>query len=110
MAPIDVSVFPLMKKPELKAFAFDVKLELERDFIVDYDESGSIGKRYLRSATAGTPYAVTVDYESLENKDVTLRDRDSEKQIRVKISEVGKVLHDLIDGEVDFEKASEKVG
>ena len=109
MAPIDVSVFPLMKKPELKAFASDVKLELERDFIVDYDESGSIGKRYLRSATAGTPYAVTVDYESLENKDVTLRDRDSEKQIRVKISEVRKVLHDLIDGEVEFEKAGEKV-
>ena len=110
MAPIDVSVFPLMKKPELKAFASDVKLELERDFIVDYDESGSIGKRYLRSATAGTPYAVTVDYESLENKDVTLRDRDSEKQIRIKISEVRKVLHDLIDGEVEFEKAGEKVG
>ena len=57
----------------------------------------------MRSATAGTPYAVTVDYESLENKDVTLRDRDSEKQIRIKISEVRKVLHDLIDGEVEFD-------
>jgi len=105
MSPIDVSVFPLMKKPELLSLAKDVKLELERDFIVDFDISGSIGKRYLRSATAGTPFAITIDYDSLENKDVTIRDRDTEKQIRVKIKDLRAIIHNLLNGELDFEKA-----
>ncbi|MAG27178.1 glycine--tRNA ligase [Candidatus Pacearchaeota archaeon] len=100
MAPIDVSVFPLMKKPELVKLAKDVQLELERDFIVVYDGSGSIGRRYLRSATAGTPFAVTVDYDSLEGNDVTIRDRDSEKQVRVKVRDLRDVLDKLIKGEV----------
>jgi glycyl-tRNA synthetase len=102
ISPVDVSVFPLMKKPELIALAKDVRIELERDFIVDYDQSGSIGKRYLRSATAGTPFAITIDFDSLENKDVTIRDRDTEKQIRVPIKELRSVLHDLINGEIAF--------
>ena len=105
MAPIDVSIFPLMKKLELVKVAKDIKIELERDFIVDYDESGSIGKRYLRSAMQGTPYAVTIDFDSLEKNDVTVRDRDNEKQIRVKIEELRFVLHNLLNGEVEFEKA-----
>jgi len=109
MAPNDVSVFPLMKKPELLALAKDVKLELERDFIVDYDQAGSIGKRYLRSATAGTPFAITVDYDSLENKDVTIRDRDSEKQIRIKIKDLRTVLHNLLNSELLLEKAGKPI-
>jgi len=92
MAPIDVSIFPLMKKPELLKVAEKVKEDLENDFVVDYDIAGSIGRRDLRSATAGTPFAVTIDYDSLKNKDVTIRDRDSEKQIRVKIDELKDVL------------------
>jgi glycyl-tRNA synthetase len=105
MAPIDVSVFPLMKKPELTKLAKEVAAVLDRDFVVDYDDSGSIGRRYLRSAIAGTPFAVTIDYDSLKNKDVTVRDRDSEKQIRVKVEELRDVLKDIIDGEMAFEKA-----
>ncbi|MBT4376538.1 glycine--tRNA ligase [archaeon] len=96
MAPIDVSVFPLMKKPELKRLAEKVKDELEKDFVVDYDIAGSIGKRYLRSATSGIPFAITVDYDSLEDNTVTLRDRDTEEQKRVKIDELRDMLKELL--------------
>ena len=109
MAPIEVSIFPLMKKPELTKFAREVKEDLERYFVVDYDETGSIGKRYLRSSTVGTPYAVTIDYDSLQNKEVTLRDRDSEIQVVVPISQLRDIISKLIIGELQFSKAGKKV-
>ncbi len=109
MAPIDVSVFPLMKKPELTKLAKDVKEELERDFIVEYDESGSIGRRYLRSSTAGTPFALTIDFDSLTNQDVTIRDRNSASQIRVPIADLRKIIHHLINQEIEFDKAGKAV-
>ena len=68
IAPIELSVFPLMKKPELLKLSKQIKENFEEDFIVNYDISGSIGKRYLRSATAGTPYAITIDYDSLKTR------------------------------------------
>ena len=105
MSPIDVSVFPLIKRPELIEMAEDIKEELERDFIVEYDESGSIGRRYLRSSTAGTPFAVTIDFDSINNKDATLRDRDTEKQIRVPIQDLRKTIHDLLNDKIEFDKA-----
>lgn len=92
MAPIDVSVFPLMKKPELVDVAQSIVSQLNPYFVVDYDAAGSIGKRYLRSMTSGIPFAITIDYESLEKKDVTVRDRDTGKQERVKISELSAYL------------------
>lgn len=103
MAPIEVSVFPLMKKPELMQIAKDIKEDLEKDFIVNYDYSGSIGKRYLRSASYGVPYAITVDYDSVEKKDVTVRDRDTAEQIRVNIKDLKNVLRDLINEDKKFE-------
>ncbi|MBS3086362.1 glycine--tRNA ligase [Candidatus Pacearchaeota archaeon] len=103
IAPIDVSIFPLMRKPELIKISRNVKEMLEKNFVVDYDESGSIGRRYLRSASAGTPFAVTIDYESLEKKDVTIRNRDTEKQVRVKISDLKDILRKLIEKETAFE-------
>jgi len=109
MAPIDVSVFPLMKKLELIKFAKDIKTELEGDFVVDYDESGSIGRRYLRSSTSGTPFALTIDYDSLKNNDVTLRDRDTTKQVRVKISELREMLKKLTNYEVSLDKVGTPV-
>ena len=109
MAPVEVSIFPLMKKPELVKLARQIKDDLEKEFVVDYDKSGSIGRRYLRSSTIGTPYAVTVDFDSLEKKDVTIRDRDTEKQIRVKIDELKEVLRKLFSQEIKFEDAGKLV-
>lgn len=102
MAPIEVSVFPLLKKSELIKLAEDVKEELDRDFVVEYDESGSIGKRYLRAAMQGTPFALTIDFDSLKNNDVTIRDRDTEKQARVKISDLRRTIHDLLNDKIEF--------
>src|SRR3989338_4654978 len=88
MAPISVSVFHLMKKPELVEIAEKIFIDLSKHLIVDYDVSGSIGKRYLRSMTSGVPFAVTIDYDSIKDKSVTVRDRDSGKQERIKIVEL----------------------
>ena len=109
MAPIDISILPLMKKPELLEVSRKIKEELEDHFIIDYDVSGSIGKRYLRSATIGTPYAITVDYDTLEKETVTIRDRDSESQIRVKIKDLKDTLRKLINQEMKFEEAGKIV-
>jgi len=109
MAPIDVSIFPLMKKPELIRVAEQIKNILEKEFIIDYDKSGSIGRRYLRSSAVGTPYAITIDYDSLKNKDMTLRDRDTEKQIRIKITDLKETLKKLFNSEIEFEKAGKLI-
>ncbi|MDP2628990.1 MAG: glycine--tRNA ligase [Nanoarchaeota archaeon] len=109
VAPVDVSVFPLMNKPELTEISKEIKKILEKEFVIDYDVSGSIGRRYLRSASAGIPYALTIDFDSLKNKDVTIRDRDTTKQIRVKISDLKETLKRLINQEIDFEKAGKVV-
>ena len=105
MAPLDVAVFPLMKKDDLPEYAGKIKALLEKEYLVDYDESGSIGKRYLRAAEAGIPYAITIDYDSLKNKDVTIRDRDTEKQVRVSEKELKETLRRLSIGEISFEMA-----
>ena len=102
MSPIDVSIFPLMKKEELINLAEEIKKKLEKNFVVDFDIAGSIGKRYLRSASAGTPYAITIDYDSLEKKDVTIRDRDSEEQVRIKIGSLYETISKLLKGEINF--------
>lgn len=102
MAPMDISIFPLMKKPELIKVAKEIKKELEEDFIVDYDESGSIGRRYLRSSTVGTPFAITIDYDSVKNKDVTIRDRNTAKQIRIKVTDLKDILKKLISENLEF--------
>jgi len=104
MAPIEVSIFPLMKKEELMKLAKKIKCDLEEDYIINYDESGTIGKRYLRSATQGTPYAITIDYDSLENNDVTIRDRDTEKQVRVPIKKLKEILPKILSDKENFKK------
>lgn len=88
LVPIKVAVLPLSKKEELAAVARPLALELAKRFRVDYDETQSIGKRYRRQDEIGTPFCVTVDFDSLNDKAVTIRDRDSMKQERVAITEV----------------------
>lgn len=104
ISPIDVAIFPLMKRDAMPEYALRLKSMLEKDFIVDYDESGSIGKRYLRAAESGTPYAITVDYDSIKNKDVTIRNRNDEKQIRVKEKDLKETLNKLFNKELNFDK------
>jgi glycyl-tRNA synthetase len=92
LAPIKAAIFPLQKKPELKKIAEEIYDKLSDKMYVEYDESGSIGKRYRRQDEVGTPYCITVDFESLEDGMVTIRDRDTLEQERVKIEELeGKV-------------------
>jgi glycyl-tRNA synthetase len=83
IAPVTVAVLPLMKKDGLSELARDIQGELKEDFSTDYDQSGAIGRRYRRQDEAGTPFCVTVDYESKEDGTVTLRFRDSMEQVRL---------------------------
>jgi len=108
LAPIEVAVFPLMNKDGLPEKAREIYLSLLREgFTVEYDESGSIGRRYARMDEIGTPYAVTVDYQTLKDETVTLRDRDTWKQVRVPAGRLPEVLRSLFRGEISFEKAGE---
>ena len=70
--------------------------ELSKDFMCDYDEAGSIGKRYRREDEIGTPYCITVDFETLEDNMVTIRDRDTMEQIRIEISQVKEWLNNKL--------------
>ena len=94
LAPVQVAVLPLSKKEELAKIAKPLADELRKMFSVEYDETQSIGKRYRRQDEIGTPYCVTVDFDSLEDKKVTVRDRDSMKQNRVAINELAGYLRD----------------
>jgi len=88
IAPIKVAVLPLSKKEELTKPALEIFENLNEHFICQYDETQSIGKRYRRQDEVGTPYCVTFDFDSLEDKAVTVRDRDTMEQERIKISEL----------------------
>lgn len=86
LAPIKVAVLPLVKK--LSEEAFKVYDELKKWYMVDFDETGSIGKRYRRQDEIGTPFCVTIDFESLNDHCVTVRDRDSMQQVRIPIDQL----------------------
>ncbi len=93
LAPYDVAVFPLQKNTEINNLAKEIFQNLRiKGFIVNFDESGSIGKRYRRHDEIGTPFCVTVDYESLEDNQVTLRNRDTMDQLRIPISNLTEEL------------------
>ncbi len=96
LAPYKVSIFPLIKKIHAKK-AMEIYGELAKDFMCSYDESGSIGKRYRRSDAIGTPFAITIDDETLKNNTVTVRDRDTMQQTVMSIDEFKKFLKEKID-------------
>jgi glycyl-tRNA synthetase len=91
LAPIKAAILPLSKKLEEKAR--EVECILNKYMPVTYDDTGSIGKRYRRQDQIGTPYCVTIDFETLENNTVTIRDRDTMQQVRMPISELAKYLN-----------------
>jgi len=93
LAPIKVAVLPLVRnKPELVKKAKEVYKLLKPHFVCQYDELGSIGRRYRRQDEIGTPFALTIDFESLKQDDITVRDRDTMKQERVKIKDLTEIL------------------
>jgi glycyl-tRNA synthetase len=97
LAPIKIAVFPLLKnKPELVAKAREIFDDLKLDWRCEFDDSGNIGKRYRRQDEIGTPYCLTIDFDSLEKNDVTVRERDSMKQERVLINELKEYLKDRL--------------
>ncbi|CQH61586.1 glycine--tRNA ligase [Halobacterium hubeiense] len=103
VAPTTVGVFPLMDKDGLGERARDLAADLrEAGLSVTYDDSGNIGRRYRRQDEVGTPYCVTVDYDSLEDDTVTLRDRDTTDQVRVAIDDLADVVAGLADGNREF--------
>ncbi len=93
LAPIKAAIFPLLaNKPELVEKAKDIFNDLKKDFQVEFDDSGNIGKRYRRQDEVGTPFCLTIDFDTLQDDTVTLRDRDTMKQERIKINEIKNVL------------------
>lgn len=97
IAPVKVAILPLSKKDELSSVAKKIYDDLKLNYSCEYDETQSIGKRYRRQDEIGTLYCVTVDFESLEDKAVTVRDRDTMKQDRIKIEELKKYLEEKIN-------------
>lgn len=98
MAPYKVAVFPLLKnKPTLVKKAREIYELLKPQFMCEFDDHGNIGKRYRRQDEIGTPYCITVDFDSLDKKDVTVRDRDSMKQERIKIEELGEYFKEKLE-------------
>ncbi|MBA3288791.1 MAG: glycine--tRNA ligase, partial [Acidimicrobiia bacterium] len=88
LAPYPVAVLPLSRKDTLTPLAHEIRRTLSTRYLVDYDETQAIGRRYRRQDEVGTPLCVTVDFDSLDDKAVTIRDRDSTEQVRVPIDDV----------------------
>ena len=88
IAPVTVAVLPLVKKDGIAELSQEIEKELRQDFTTFYDQSGAIGRRYRRMDEIGTPFCLTIDYESLTERTVTLRYRDSMKQVRVPIENI----------------------
>jgi glycyl-tRNA synthetase len=98
VAPYKAAILPLMRKPELTEVARGLFEQVQSDapYLVDYDETGNIGKRYRRQDEAGTPFCFTIDYETLDDKAVTVRNRDTTAQERIAMAEVTGFLQDRV--------------
>ncbi|MBI4187812.1 MAG: glycine--tRNA ligase [Chloroflexi bacterium] len=99
LAPFKVAVLPLSRRENLVKVAKEVYTDLRQGWMVSYDDAQSIGRRYRRQDEIGTPFCVTVDFQSLEDKQVTVRDRDSMNQIRIPIAELQKTIAAKLAGE-----------
>jgi len=109
LAPYKAAILPIISKGEVEEVAYELYRELKEEFNVFYDKAGSIGRRYSRQDEIGTPYCIAVDKDTIDNKTITIRDRDTTKQIKVEIKDLIKTLKDLIDDKVVFENAGKLV-
>jgi len=103
ISPIKAAVFPLVKREDFEKIAEEIVKDLKEEFNISYDKSGSIGRRYARNDEIGTPFCITIDDDSLKNKDVTIRDRNSREQKRIPIKNLRELLRQLINSEKNFE-------
>jgi glycyl-tRNA synthetase len=104
IAPIQVNVYPLVNKDGLAEKAQEVhNLLVNEGFMVDMDDAGSIGRRYARADEAGVPLGVTVDYDTMKDGTITIRDRDSWKQVRSALKDLPKLLQGYFQRKIDFE-------
>ena len=94
IAPFKIAILPLSKKLSDKAIT--LYKELSKEFMCDYDEAGSIGKRYRREDEIGTPYCITVDFDTLEDNKVTIRDRDTMEQVRIEIDNIKEWINEKL--------------
>ena len=88
LAPIKVAILPLSRNEKLLPMSKQISATLRPHFMTQYDDAQSIGRRYRRQDEIGTPYCVTIDFQSLEDNQVTIRDRDSMQQVRIPIEEL----------------------
>ena len=102
LAPVKAAIFPIVKKDDLEKISREIFNDLKKEFNVVLDASGSIGRRYARNDESGTPYCITADDKSPEDDMVTIRDRDTREQKRVRIKELRDVLRKLINEEIEF--------
>jgi glycyl-tRNA synthetase len=98
LAPVKVAVLPLSRNEKLSPKARDLATLLRRRWVVEFDDAQAIGRRYRRQDEIGTPYCVTVDFETLDDNAVTVRDRDSMTQERVPLAEIERYLLDRLPG------------
>jgi glycyl-tRNA synthetase len=96
---VKAAVFPLVRKDGMPEVAQGIFRDLKRHFNVFYDEKGAVGRRYRRQDEAGTPYCITVDGQTLQDKTVTIRDRDTLRQWRVKSDNVGSEIESMLEGD-----------
>ena len=99
LAPVKVAVLPLSRNESLLPMARDIHSNLRKCFVTQYDDAQSIGRRYRRQDEIGTPFCVTIDFQSLDDNQVTIRERDSMKQIRVPVAELASTLERKLKGE-----------
>jgi glycyl-tRNA synthetase len=110
ITPIQVGIYPLMGKDGMDAKALELQRQLtQAGFMTDYDESGSIGRRYARADEAGVALGITVDYDTLTDDTVTIRDRDSWQQVRTAIKDLPELLHQYFTGKLNFESLGKSV-
>ncbi|MGV4415808.1 glycine--tRNA ligase [Trueperella pyogenes] len=98
LAPVKAAVLPLSRKEELTGPAKELAAELRKFWNVDYDDAGAVGRRYRRQDEIGTPYCITVDFDSLEDKAATVRDRDTMEQVRMPLTEIKSFLAEKLVG------------
>jgi glycyl-tRNA synthetase len=99
IAPVKAAVLPLSKKEPLASYARDIFNDLRKEWVVQFDDTQSIGRRYRRQDEIGTPFCITIDFQSLEDKQVTVRERDSMQQIRIPVTELKATLAAKLAGE-----------